>query len=427
MADTIYVIYRMQKPHRNDGITYMGTKKGNNLVKVKKQNESLIRETIYKYGPISRIEIAQMLALTPPTITTNITAMMEQGLLYECAAEEEELHSLGRRPVKLDFIADSRYVVGVEINPYQTAVCLMDLRGKQKASLWYQQKEADYSISLQYLADKIEEMVKDSKIPRSSLLGVGFGIPGFVRRSAGTVRKSTLRNWNDHNIADDLSKLLNMLVLLENNARVRAVGEEMFSRELRPDTFAYYLISYGIACPLYIKNSMIKGDQYGAGEAGHMVAVLNGPECKTCGNRGCLEEVASERAIVKQVREAVNGGRKSLVTGLCSHMEELTVREILLAQEQGDALVREILDHAIMYLGATLANIINLINLPLVIVDGYIMKLEENRERLKEETRKHIFGLYDEEAVIEFVEFDRFTGARGAAALAVKNYFIEGR
>ena len=56
--------------HQLLGRYIMGSLKGSNLTNVKRQNESAIRDVIYRYGPISRSEIAQMLSLTPPTITT---------------------------------------------------------------------------------------------------------------------------------------------------------------------------------------------------------------------------------------------------------------------------------------------------------------------------------------------------------------------
>lgn len=403
------------------------TTRGANLPRVKKQNESLIKEVIYKYGPISRIEISEMLSLTPPTITTNISAMVEQGLVRECiAVESEEAHSLGRRPVKLNFVEDAFFVAGVEINPYQTAICVVDLRGNIKARMKYPPVELEYKKEMDLLAEKIMETVAESGIDQNRLLGVGLGIPGFVDKKTGVVRKSTLRSWSNQNIAKDLSARLKLPVLLENNARARAVKEEMFSDRKRPDTFAYYLISYGIACPLYINKSFVSGEQQGAGEAGHMVAVLNGPKCETCGNEGCLEEVASERAIVKMVKRAVESGQKSMIMDIAGSIGEITVKDILAAQERGDDLAAEVIGQAIMYLGAMLANVINLINPPLVLVDGYIMKLEENRRQLLENTKKHIFGLYDEEVDIEFVDFDQFTGALGAAALAIKTFFIKG-
>ena len=63
-------------------------------------------------------------------------------------------------------------------------------------------------------------------------------------------------------------------------------------------------------------------------------------------------------------------------------------------------------------------------NPSLVFVDSYLMKLKKNRRRLVEDTRAHIFGLYNDEVEFEFVEFGHFTGAKGAAAVAIERYFI---
>lgn len=405
----------------------MGRLHGNNLTNVKKQNEALIREVVYKYAPISRSEIADMLSLTPPTITTNIAEMIEQGLIEERANQEsEETHGIGRRPVKLDFIENAVYVVGVEIGPYQTVVVLLNLRGVRVAESCYHSERKIYLDEVERLSEVIEGVIQKGGVDKHKILGVGVGIPGFVETKSGIVRKSTLRCWNGKPIAKDISERTELPVLIANNTRARAVGEELFGREVRPDTFAYFLISYGIACPLYVGNQIMEGNRQGAGEAGHMVAVLDGPRCETCGNYGCLEEVASERAILKYVKASIQEGRETAITAFCEKKDQITMNEVLRAQIAGDQLADQVIKRAITYLGAMLANIINLVYPPLVLVDGFIMENQKNREYLLEQTRKHIFGLYEEEIKIEFVPYSPLTGARGAAALAIKHYLIKG-
>lgn len=406
----------------------MGRLRGNNLTKIKKQNEALIKEVLYKYAPISRSEIADMLSLTPPTITTNIAEMMEQGLITECADQKVgDEHSVGRRPVKLDFIENAYYVIGVEIGPYQTVVELLNLRGVDKAEVRYQSDQSVYEFELERLSEAIDEVIRKGGVVKEQILGVGLGIPGFVEAKSSMVRKSTLRCWNEKPIAKDISVRTGLSVLVENNARVRAVGEELFGREVRPDTFAYFLISYGIACPIYIGNRIMEGENQGAGEAGHMVAVLDGPRCETCGNYGCLEEVASERAILKYVRRSIKEGRRTLLTSIGKSPESITIMDVLSAQKMGDELSDKVIMKSITYLAAMLANIINLVDPPLVLVDAFIMQNEQNRKYLLEQTGNHIFGLYDEEIKIEFVPYSPSRGARGAAAMAVKHYLIQNK
>ena len=368
-----------------------------------------------------------MLSLTPPTITTNVTSLIERGLVYEFAADDSDVEerSLGRKPVKINFVQEAKYAVGVEMNPYHTAICMLDLRGNEKISMRYPPMNRTYVEEMDVLARNINKLIQDSGTEPEKILGVGVGLPGFVEPDVGVLRESFKTEWNGKNIARDLSRRLDLPVLIENNARVRAIGEEMFGKTLRPDSFAYYLISYGIACPLFVKNRMITGDNASAGEAGHMVVDINGPKCETCGHNGCLEELASERAIIKKCKAAARAGVSTMLTELCPDIEGLTMKDVLMAEECNDAYVVKVMEEAVMYLGVTLANIINLISPPLVIVDGYMMKVKRNRRQLLEETKKHIFGLNDQEIEIEFIDFNPLTGARGGAALAIKQLFIK--
>lgn len=403
------------------------TARGTNLPRVKKQNEALIKEIIYKYGPISRSKIAEMLSLTPPTITTNVSSLIERGLVHEFAAEDTDADepALGRKPVKINFIQEARFAIGVEMNPYQTAICMLNLRGNEIISMKYPPMNKGYVGEMDAIAENIGKLILESGVDQEKILGVGVGLPGFVEARKGILRESFKSAWNNKNIARDLSDRLNLPVLIENNARIRAIGEEMFGKTLRPETFAYYLISYGIACPLFVKNRMITGENASAGEAGHMVVEINGPKCETCGHNGCLEEMASERAILKKCKAAVRDGVATMLTELCPDAEKMTMKDVLAAEECNDAFVMKVMEEAIMYLGVTLANIINLISPPLVIVDGYIMKVKKNQKQLLEETKKHVFGLSDQEIEIEFIDFNALAGARGGAALAIKQLFIK--
>ena len=406
----------------------MGRLHGNNLTNVKKHNETLIKEVVYKYAPISRSEIADMLSLTPPTITSNIAELIEKGIIEERNNEEaDEAHGIGRRPVKLDIVPNAFYVIGVELGPYKTVVVLLNLRGVRIADYCYQSERRSYPNEVNYLSEIIKMVIQKGCVEKEKILGIGIGIPGFVEAKKGIVRQSTLRCWNGKPIAKDVSEQTGLSVLVENNTRVRTVGEELFGREVRPDTFAYFLISYGIACPLYVGNQIMEGNRRGAGEAGHMVAVLDGPKCETCGNYGCLEEIASERAILKYVKDSIKGGSKTSITELCNDIEQITMKEILQAQMEGDELADQVIIRAITYLGVMLANIINLVYPPLVLVDAFIMQNKKNQEYLLSQTRKHIFGLYEEEIKIEFVPYSLFTGARGAAAMAIKHFLINGK
>lgn len=400
--------------------------KGSNRPLLKKQNEASIKEVIYKYGPISRTEIADILSLTPPTITTNVAAMIQNGLVQECETEEDDTEKhIGRKPINIDFVPTAKYVVGIELAPYHTSYCILDLRGNTVCSFSRETAPSDYNDMLNLLTRNILVLLNESKIPIEKFLGVGVGLPGFIDGKENMIRSNFRTDWNCRCFGNDLSSRIQIPVRIQNNARARAIGSELFNPKVNADTFAYFFISHGVACPLVIKNSILSGETDGAGEVGHVVMEINGPYCETCGNRGCLDAIASERAIRHRVKKAVESGINTVMHSLCKDINNPTIDEILMAQNAGDRLVCSIMDDAVMHLGVALANIINLISPQLVLVEGHIMKSEENRIKLTSTTKKNLFGLNNQDFHILFEEPDPMSGARGAAAHAIRKMFIK--
>lgn len=401
---------------------------GTNQEYLKSRNTESVKEVIYKYGPISRSEVAKMLRLTPPTITTNVANLMRQGLVRECDAAEDERtseHTLGRKRVMVEFVPDACYAIGVVRNYFGVQICLVDLRGSTVCEQQYPDSIDDYDAAMDALAADIEDVLQKSGVPRGKVVGIGIGLPGFVDGHMGLLRYGTISKWSNKFVAKDLARRTGFPCRVENNARCCAIGEELFSKTPRPETFAYFLIARGLACPLVIRNRLHAGEMAGAGEIGHVVVDRFGPVCPTCGNRGCLEGIASELAIRNRCIEVMQAGIPTLLAQVCKDPADPQIEEILQVQQSKDPVVCSIMENAISYLGITLANIINFVNPPLVIVDGHIMQNKANQELLLDVTRKNLFSLNVEEVNIEFVPLDRFRAAKGAAALAIKKFVLQ--
>ena len=147
---------------------------GNNQERVKIQNTESIKEIIYKYGPISRAEIADMLHLTPPTITTNVANLIQQGMVYECDSEEKKESSVGRRRILIDFVQHAKYAIGVECGYHGMMICLVDIRCNVIAEHRYADKMDDYEETLNTVARHIQELLDEVKGPRKKVAGIGI-------------------------------------------------------------------------------------------------------------------------------------------------------------------------------------------------------------------------------------------------------------
>ena len=128
--------------------------------------------------------------------------------------------------------------------------------------------------------------------------------------------------------------------MIDNNVRVRAIREEYCSSTYRPATFLYYFVSYGVSSSLLINHDIFSGYTAGAGEVGHMILNYD-----PCNKKDCryLENYGSELAIINRCTRAVQEGKCTGLRETCSNPDELTMKEIMNAAEQGDVDVKHII------------------------------------------------------------------------------------
>lgn len=283
-----------------------------------------------------------------------------------------------------------------------------------------------YESTLDMLAEGIPRFIEAAGLPREKVLGVGVVMPGLIDGTTGKINSTFRSGWGGHFLPRDLSERIGIQVRADNNVRARIIEADLFDRTLLGDPVAYFYVSYGVACHLMIDGNVLYGSYAAAGEIGHTVVAPEGPLCTTCGNFGCLESLASEKAVLDQCRASLYYSRTpSILTELCRSPEALTIEHVLEAQRRGERTVEHILFGCIKYLGAALANMINLVSPGTVLIDGHIFSLEQNRARLVEEVKNHTLITNREQARFTFLPYDVYRGARGGASIAVKAFFLE--
>lgn len=400
----------------------MQFEQGNNLPRVKMTNQSSILRMVYHCGPITRADIAKRLDLTLPTITTNINAMISAGLVQELDPAEPADHRHGRRSRLLDIVPDARRFIGVEMTGSESAVCLTDYRGQLLGSRSAPASSRDYEENLGMTCSLVRELLDSCRLTLADVDGLGFCVPGLVDSGAGVLKVRPSYNWYDKPILRDVGRRLGLRcpITVENNACARAYGASLFRRELLNNvpTFAYLFIHAGIACPLILNTSNAFGSIVGAGEVGHMVMEPNGPQC-TCGNHGCLEAISSDRAIISRSMDALARGGAPILRSLCPVGEEPSMAHILQAQQAGDADVYLIVERAVYTLGLAIANIDNFTCPNTMLIEGKLFRSSANRRQLLDVVHRNICKVTRTDTNFVFVEPDEFSGARGAAAVAI--------
>jgi len=402
--------------------------KGSNQQLLRQRNLNLIKKYIFQNSPISRVEIAQGLGLTTPTITGMVTPLLTQGLLREIAGNPhpDEVKLAGRPRVMLEFVPEAHYICGVDVSPYHINYVMVDLSGTVVYRRRTGETLKEYETTFQLLVDGLADFISSSQIPREKLLGVGICMPGLIDGSAGKIYTNFQAGWNDHDLAAELKEVLGIPVVLENNVRARAISADLFDRRAIAEPFAYFYVSFGISCQMIIGDKALYGHSAAAGEIGHTVVQRGGPVCPTCGNHGCLEALAGERAVLQRCREIMAAGTPTAMLAMCGgDPEKLVIDHVLQAQSQGDPVATEVMEDVLDYLGIALANTISLISPRIVVLDGRMLDTPKNRELILESVKNNMFVVHVDETQFMFMPFDPDRGARGAAAMVVRELLLD--
>lgn len=293
-----------------------------------------------------------------------------------------------------------------------------DLRGTTKLST-----KADRGVDA--VIDRIARCVTDAAdecdLSLKQVRGIGIGAPGAVDTDTGRVIFApNLPGWKDIPLKKELEKRLSVPVFVGNDCNVCTLGT--FDREYKakPKNLVGIFIGTGIGGGLVIDGKLYAGHNLTAGEIGHMVIEVNGPKCG-CGNRGCLEALASRTAIFRKIQGAVKDGQKTILTDMLGpDLADMRSGDLRKAIRKGDKFVEKVIEEAAEYAGIGVANLINILNPEIVVVGGGVMEALENEmmPTLLKAAKEHVMRGTMEGIEIAASKLGDHAGITGAAVLA---------
>lgn len=399
--------------------------KGANQQLLKWNNYRLVKKCIYQKSPISRVELAHELGLTTASITGLVNQMLAKGLLQETQAHGERGSAGAGRPrVMLEFVPNAYCICGVDVGPYSINYILTDLHGRVLGCRRTDQTLEEYDKTFARLRREIPDFLAEYGIPQERILGIGVTLPGLIDGRAGKIYTTFQKGWTEHDLAKELGTVLRHQVVVENNVRGRAICADLLDRLVTAEPFAYFFVSYGVACQMMFDGKVLYGQSAAAGEIGHTVVQRGGPVCPTCGNRGCLEALAGERAVLSRCRRILASGVPTSLKELCPDPESLTMEQVLRAQESGDREVNLAMEDVLDYLGIALANTINLISPRMVLLDGKLFQLPRNQELLLQAVERNMFQVHAGKTQFSFLPYDPVRGAKAAAAVVIRELLL---
>ncbi len=311
----------------------------------KQHNRDLVLRTIFANESISRAEVARITNLTRTTVSDVVTGLLEEGLVEEVGRGES---IGGKTPILLSVVADSRYLIGLNLAQDKFIGAIVNLRGEIKEMVEEPVHDDDGKTALDLVYHIIDQLIKKRIKP---IVGIGVGTPGLVNTREGVVVNAVNLEWQDLPLGQLLEKKYKIPVSVLNDSQATAIGEYVYGGDHSDnDNLIVVNVKHGIGSGILVNGRLFQGDGGGAGEIGHVVVQENGELCR-CGKHGCLETVSSARAVLK-------------------HLKLTSLEKAQSAFEAGEAKTTQVVDNAAHYLGISLANLIGTLNIEKIVLTG---------------------------------------------------------
>jgi glucokinase len=224
------------------------------------------------------------------------------------------------------------------------------------------------------------------------IAGVGVGAPGPLDTARGIVLLAPNLGWRDMPLRDRVSQVVSLPATLDNDANCAVFGEWWRGAARGARVVAGITIGTGVGGGIVIDGKLFHGASDIAGEIGHTTVDLNGRRCK-CGNYGCIEAYASGPAIAARAVEGVEAGASSTLPSYVGNdLSQIDAGVVYQAAHDGDEFAREVVRDTARFLGATVANIVNMLNPDVVVICGGVtLAGDQLFAPLREEVRRRAF------------------------------------
>jgi len=367
-----------------------------------------VLRALAEYSQLSRAEIATRTGLARATVSSVIYDLIDHGLVRERAESGPSTARAGRPPQILSLEPSAAFALGLDIAHDHVRAILTDVVG---TVCWDRTEpmpvDEDPEGALTAAERLINAAEQDVGISREKILGLGAGIASPVDKDGRRLHaEGIMPGWVGVRPVDELASRIGLPVQITNDANAGVLAEHRYGAARGCDDVVYVRLSSGIGAGAICDGRMLLGHGGIAGELGHLVVEAQGMVCR-CGNRGCLETIASPPAIAGLL--ARSWGRPVAsqdLIGLLRSGDRGTVRAI---EDAGAAV------------GGALAAAVMVLNPELIVVGGELAAVGDYLfEPMRRAIARDIMSSHAESLRIVPSALGDNASVRGAAALILE-------
>jgi predicted NBD/HSP70 family sugar kinase len=368
---------------------------------------------------LSRVELAQIVGLSPQTISNISRRLLDQNLIYEAGKEGT---GPGKPRTMLRLNASGMYAVGVHLDPAVTTFVVLDLVGAVvRHSRIKTPAGNDPRAVIDTIAAEIKQLVTDSGVDPARIAGLGVASPGPIDLNEGTVvDPPLLLGWDRVPLRDALAAATGLSTLVDKDVTSAAVAETWAGGPSGAGSFIFMYMGTGIGCGIVLNDEVVRGTSGNAGEIGHIVVDPDGAPCD-CGLRGCVKSSCIPQVLVAQAVGA--GVLDSSLLATDGPAIQDSFAKLCAAASLGDQRAADIIDNSAVLVARAVSTITNTLDVDRVVFGGPFWTCLADRylDRIPDLVRENSATKKIHEIEVVGTGVGEDVGAIGAACLVLEH------
>ncbi len=387
---------------------------------VRRRNRSALLTTLFFNAPLSRQELSHLTGLSVATVGNVTGELIEERLVVEAGLVDSD----GGRPrVLLRVDPNYGHLVGIDVGETGVKAELFDLTMGRLAAVEHPMRSPrpDPAEVVVQVTAALDQVVDEAGVDQQSVIGVGIGVPGTVEQSPRVRVHAQVIGW-DAVPFEELVRAggVGVPLFFDNGAKTQGQAELWFGAGRGASHAVVALLGSGVGAAVMTHGRTYQGATSSAGEWGHTTILYGGRQCR-CGARGCLEAYVGAEAILDRYRRARRG------RPVPGDDEESSLAALIEAAPSSRAAAK-VLEETAGYLGAGIANLINLFNPERIVLGGWagIALGEALLPRIRAAAEAHALRHPYGQTTIELCQLGPDAVAFGAATLPLAALLARG-
>lgn len=377
---------------------------------IRKTNQHLILEILRNEKHITRAALTKKLALSPPSVSSNIEKLLNKGILVEKGIDENPDSKLGRRGMLLQLNNKYMYMIGVDLSSEKLRIALGDLSGDvieyEEMDLIEDKKANEIYEEIACCIDKILET---NLLNKTNVGVIVIGSPGVINEESGELKFAPqFQGWEEINIKELIENKYQTKVIVKNDVNISAIGENRYGWGKDVDDLVYISVDLGVGAGIVINNKVYEGNNLAAGEIGYFITdkkQLTKPKSKY----GFLEDSISVPRIIRKIARMLDVNK-----------EEITIEKISQLYRERNKVVVEVIEDLAKEISMVIINSTILLDIELIVIGGRITNLEVE---LLEKIRGYVNNISPITSQIEYSRLKNESGIKGAFVIGLEYLF----